>query len=68
MITDKYTMWQARVLLEKFELDEKIAKLGAYRRGMLVRHLSPNDRMLLWMQYHGMRFYSYILAERIKGF
>lgn len=63
---------EERVVVEKRELDEKIAKLHAFcfsGGGVTVfRALSPDDRDLLEDQYTTMVRYTEILARRIERF
>ena len=59
---------QQRVLSEKLELDEKIAKLDAFFTTAVFRGLMGRDQYLLLEQIRSMRSYSLILEERIAGF
>ena len=62
---------EQRVVAEKQELDEKLAKLKAFCFGhetSIFRGLSPIDRDLLEDQYNSMKDYSEILAKRIARF
>jgi len=62
--------WQKRVLNEKIELDEKIAKLevflGTYENEGVT--LSNDEIVSLRLQLNFMAFYSDILGERVKRF
>ena len=60
--------WQERVIEEKNELDEKIRKLSAFLQSANVNLLNSTDRRLLTEQHVFMRYYSYILGERISLF
>lgn len=62
---------EERVLIEKRELDEKLAKLKAFCFGdnnATFSGLHPIDRDLLEDQYTAMEQYSNILAKRIARF
>ena len=64
---------EERVLLEKEELDTKLAKLKAFCFGSTettatFRALDPVDRDLLEQQYTVMHQYSKILEQRIARF
>ena len=62
---------QERVVNEKRELDEKLAKLKAFCFGesnAIFRGLHPIDRNLLEDQFTVMERYSSILDSRIKRF
>ena len=62
---------EERVIIEKQELDEKLAKLKAFvfNPGSPIFHaLSPEDRDLLEDQYTAMDQYSTILSKRIARF
>ncbi len=61
---------QQRVLIEKQELDEKLAKLKSFCFGdnKLFSSLNPQERDRLERQYDAMLSYSTILGERIAAF
>lgn len=62
---------EERVVDEKVQLDEKLAKLKAFcfeRRSPIFDKLPPEDRDLLEDQYTVMLRYSEILARRIERF
>lgn len=59
---------QQRVVDEKTELDEKLAKLGAALNGTLKSKVSADEFSLLCEQERVMREYSEILARRIANF
>lgn len=60
--------WQQRVVDEKRELDEKLAKLAVFREAEAFLRLAPNDQALLHSQQTAMRCYSTVLGLRIAGF
>lgn len=62
---------QERVIAEKRDLDEKIAKLHAFcftNTNAVFFALPPVDRDLLEDQYTAMKEYSTILGRRIERF
>jgi len=62
---------EERVVIEKQELDEKLAKLKAFcfdPGSPVFRALTPVDRDLLEDQYTAMEQYSQILGKRISRF
>lgn len=61
---------EERVVVEKRELDEKLAKLKAFcfPGSLVFKELSPVDRDLLEDQYNSMKDYSEILRKRIDRF
>jgi hypothetical protein len=62
---------EQRVVNEKRDLDEKLAKLKAFCFGentTIFRGLDPIDRDLLEDQYNSMKDYSEILGKRIARF
>ena len=62
---------EERVITEKRELDEKLAKLKAFcfdPGSPIFRALTPADRDLLEDQYTAMEQYSTILGKRIDRF
>lgn len=63
-----YLPYQQRVIDEKVELDEKIAKLEAFLITPTFLDLGINDRILLNRQCDAMRAYSDILGRRIERF
>lgn len=60
---------EERVVIEKQELDEKLAKLAVFSQGNSIYKELPNeDRELLESQYLVMEQYSKILGQRIARF
>lgn len=62
---------EERVIAEKQELDERLAKLKAFcfdPGSPIFKALSPIDRDLLEDQYNSMKDYSEILGKRIARF
>lgn len=61
---------EERVIAEKRDLDEKLAKLKdfCFGDGKVFRTLEPIDRDLLENQYTVMEQYSKILGKRIDRF
>lgn len=62
---------EERVLIEKQELDEKLARLKVFcfdPGSPVFKGLSPEDRDLLEEQYTAMSRYSEILGRRIERF
>jgi crAss001_48 related protein len=62
---------QERVIVEKKELDEKLAKLKEFCFGSNTKvfaSLSPEERDRLEDQYTAMKQYSDILGKRIAAF
>lgn len=59
---------QQRVVDEKAELDDKLAKLKAFKESDLFNSLEIEDRVLLIVQCTYMREYSKILGKRIDRF
>lgn len=61
---------EERVVIEKRELDDKLAKLKAFcfDRSPVFKGLAPKDRDLLEDQYNSMKDYSEILGKRIDRF
>lgn len=59
---------QQRVVDEKAELDDKIAKLEAFKKGDLFKSLDVEDRALLVVQATYMEAYSKTLGKRIDRF
>jgi hypothetical protein len=60
--------WQERVITEKQELDEKMAKLDAFRRSDEFIRLLREDQELLNDQHTVMEQYSDVLGRRIARF
>lgn len=60
--------FQQRVVDEKKELDEKIAKLKAFWDNPVFPTLPEVERVRLERQFDVMEEYSSILAERIANF
>jgi len=59
---------QERVIQEKTELDEKIAKLRAFIEGPIFSALSDDERRRMHRQLHAMGDYSDALNDRIVAF
>lgn len=59
---------EERVVVEKQELDEKIAKLEAFTKTEACFKLPFKDRDLLMSQFLIMTEYSHILGARIHNF
>lgn len=62
---------EERVVTEKRELDEKLAKLKAFcfdPGSQIFKDLPPEDQDLLEYQYEAMKNYSQILRKRIDRF
>ena len=59
---------QARVVAEKSDLDEKLAKLSGFLDSEAVKSLDPEDQSLLHKQRVLMFNYSGILSARIARF
>ena len=59
---------QQRVVDEKNELDDKLAKLGAFLESDTFANLNIIERGQLHRQYQSMSEYSKILGERINYF
>lgn len=60
--------WQDRVIAEKRELDEKIAKLSAFMAGNTFDLLPLQDQGWLHSQHIAMQAYSVALKMRIAHF
>ena len=60
--------YQERVVEEKKELDEKLAKLRAFQLSEKFDDLDNADQYLLNKQANYMDDYSYILGQRIVRF
>ena len=60
--------YQQRVVEEKKDLDEKLARLLAFARTEVYRNLSVDEQDRLSRQYDAMYGYSLILGERIAAF
>lgn len=60
--------YQQRVVDEKKDLDEKLAKLQAFGRTEVYRNLPEDEQDRLSRQYDVMYSYSCILGERIAAF
>ena len=60
--------YQERVVAEKRELDEKLAKLSAFGRTDLFASLPEGEQGRLNRQHAVMEEYSRILGERIEAF
>jgi hypothetical protein len=61
-------LFQLRVIDEKKELDEKIAKLQAMWDDPIFPTLPPSERLRLEKQANIMQDYSAVLGERIAAF
>lgn len=62
---------EERVIAEKRELDEKIAKLDTFiygKRNTVFQSLEQIDQSLLEEQFNVMRLYSELLRDRIARF
>ena len=59
---------QQRVVAEKNDLDEKIAKLTAFIGGTIFASLPEDERSRLSIQLQHMNGYSEILGQRIAAF
>lgn len=65
--THKMGAWQERLLIERDELDSKIAKLDHFLHTPdLVERALPSERERLTNQLFVMRAYSQLLLERIN--
>ena len=60
--------YQQRVVDEKARLDEKLAKLLAFRRTELFAGLPTSEQVLLHDQCMHMSGYSEVLGKRIAAF
>lgn len=60
--------WQERVIDERKQLDDKIAKLLAFLEGPQFFKLAEGERARLRRQYGAMKDYSQALEERIDAF
>ena len=60
--------FQLRVVAEKEELDKTIAGLGSFFGKEIFATVPSEERQRLLDQYHVMRKYSDILADRIANF
>ena len=59
---------EQRVVAEKADLDERIAKLDAFIAAEMFKTIDAEDRGLLLAQRHYMSHYSQALALRIARF
>lgn len=59
---------QVRVVNEKNELDEKLAKLNAFFTTETFLALDAGEKRRLYIQEHVMTQYSAVLADRIAHF
>jgi hypothetical protein len=59
---------QERVINEKSELDEKLAKLHKFLHSDFYQQLSSDERMRLLRQSIHMEDYTKVLGERIVAF
>lgn len=62
------TSHQQRVVEEKAELDEKLAKLNAFGQGEIFPTLPAEEQERLMRQSKIMDQYSVVLSERIAAF
>jgi len=60
--------WQERVITEKKELDEKLAKLDSFGRTEMFEALPADEQGRLNRQHSLMEEYSQVLGERIMNF
>ncbi len=60
--------FQERVVFEKEELDERLAKLRAFLDGEVIQSLPHDEQLRLRRQSNIMWNYSLVLAERIDAF
>ena len=60
--------YQDRVVKEKKELDDKIAKLKTFLYGETVKGVEEAEQVRMWTQYHLMCRYAKVLGERIAAF
>lgn len=60
--------FEGRVMFEKHELDEKLAKLTAFMGTAVYASLSAEERGRLSTQHRAMNRYSLVLEERIAAF
>lgn len=60
--------YQERVIQEKAELDDKIAKLTAFIESANFKKVDPREQNRLRIQKHWMALYSQVLGERIEAF
>lgn len=64
----QYEPWQTRIVQEKAELDDRLAKLCEFLSGKVFPTLTEDDQELLLSQKNHMSCYSGILGERIARF
>jgi len=57
--------FKERLIAEKVELDERLAKLNAFIKGPAFVDIESVQRSLLIIQMHAMETYSHCLDERI---
>ena len=60
--------YQERVVEEKRELDEKLAKLDAFMNTERFTALSVGEQVRMTLQRSLMHYYSEVLDERIEAF
>ena len=60
--------FQERVVLEKEELDKRLASLESFLDGQVVRGLPQDEQLRLRRQANIMGTYSNVLGERIAAF
>jgi hypothetical protein len=60
--------WQQRVVFERVELADKLAKLRGMLAGPLYEKLEDIDQLLLCRQARAMETYRDILDERVARF
>lgn len=60
--------YMSRVLAEKVELDERIAKLAVFFQTPTFAGVNPDEQRRMQAQHAAMSYYSKILGERISAF
>lgn len=60
--------YQKRVIDEKAQLDERLAKLSTFFRTVSFEHLLDTEQQFLTTQMHLMVSYSAVLGARIAAF
>ena len=60
--------YQERVVAEKKELDERLAKLKTFLMGAIFQGLTTDEKLRLSKQAKLMKEYSDMLGERIAAF
>ena len=59
--------WQERIIQERAQLDERLAKLNEFMGSEALLKLSSDEQQRLRYQHHYMTRYSDILAERVAS-